>query len=226
LGEIEVALQLKLLRVLQTREFQRIGENITRKFGGKIDAVTNVNLADEIHAGRFRADLYYRLCSDVITMPSLYEQLCQQPGELAHLALLMARRLVDDQYADLLAEEAIAWFEKKLGRHYPWPGNMREFEQAMRNILVRKEYYPASDSLEKALPQMGPVREFSEQILRGHLSAEQVLSRYCTLVYWQEGSYEAAARRLQLDRRTLKSRIDEEFFAALRLLPECSPHAV
>ncbi|MCK5802562.1 MAG: sigma-54 factor interaction domain-containing protein, partial [Lentisphaeria bacterium] len=75
IGEISADLQVKLLRVLETRSFQRLGELEERRFTGKLIAATNRDLACEIAEGRFRQDLYYRLCSDIIRTPSLSEQL-------------------------------------------------------------------------------------------------------------------------------------------------------
>src|SRR5690606_8428305 len=71
IGELDGPIQVKLLRVLQSRTFQRLGDTRTRRFGGKIIAATHRDLAAEMQAGRFRADLYYRLCSDLITTPTL-----------------------------------------------------------------------------------------------------------------------------------------------------------
>ena len=66
IGELDAAIQVKLLRVLQSRTFQRIGETKPRRFEGKVIAATNRDLDEEIGAGRFRSDLYYRLCADVV----------------------------------------------------------------------------------------------------------------------------------------------------------------
>ena len=74
IGELDEHIQVKLLRVLQSREFQRVGDSQTRKFVGKIIAATNRDLAAEMEAGRFREDLYYRLCADRIETPSLQAQ--------------------------------------------------------------------------------------------------------------------------------------------------------
>ena len=104
--------------------------------------------------------------------------------------------------------------EREIGRDYPWPGNMRELEQGVRNILVRREYHPTRPVAVAESPS-APLSSFAEEILQGSLSADQVLSRYCTLIYAQEDSYEAAARRLQLDRRTVKSRVDRDFLETL-----------
>ncbi len=71
LGEMELSLQVKLLRVIETRRFSPVGDTALRVFRGKLIAATNRNLAEEIQAGRFREDLYYRLCADLIHAPSL-----------------------------------------------------------------------------------------------------------------------------------------------------------
>ncbi|PKL09898.1 MAG: hypothetical protein CVV51_01325, partial [Spirochaetae bacterium HGW-Spirochaetae-7] len=93
LGELETSLQVKLLRVLQNRTFQRVGESGPRRFDGKIVAATNRDMALEMGARRFREDLYYRLCADVIVTPSLREQLAGAPEQLHNLVLFTARRV-------------------------------------------------------------------------------------------------------------------------------------
>ena len=80
IGELDGEIQVKLLRVLQTRSFQRIGETRTRRFAGKIIAATNRDLAREMQAGSFREDFYYRLNSDWVRTPTLREQLADHPG--------------------------------------------------------------------------------------------------------------------------------------------------
>src|SRR5205085_3415278 len=67
IGEIDPAVQVKLLRVLQTRTFVRLGDTRNRKFTGKIIAATNRDLAQQMQLGQIREDFYYRLCSDMIT---------------------------------------------------------------------------------------------------------------------------------------------------------------
>ncbi len=73
IGEINEEVQVKLLRVLQTRTLQRLGDTNYRQFNGKIIAAINKNLLNAIQDGSFRCDLYYRLCSDIIQTPSLKE---------------------------------------------------------------------------------------------------------------------------------------------------------
>ncbi len=210
IGEIEPAIQVKLLRVLETRAFQRLGETRSRRFQGKVVAATNRDLAREMREGRFRADLYYRLCSDILETPSLRERIAAAPEELSNLVLFLAERAVGEEMAAELAREVEEWIAAHLEPGYPWPGNVRELAQCVNNILIRREYRPASAG-------NGGIRErLATEILSGALTAEEVLRRYCTLVYAKTGSYEEAARHLELDRRTVKSRVDAELLAALR----------
>jgi len=209
IGELEPALQVKLLRVLQDRNFSRTGETQTRPFHGKVVAATNRELDAAMHAGRFRPDLYYRLCSDIVRTPSLQERLAADATERRHLVVHLLRRIVGDE-GPSLANAIDTWIDEHLGADYQWPGNVRELEQCLRNVLIRGFYIP---------PQAGKQenRDRADQLASdmrdGALTAEEVLSQYCVLVYDQTGSYEATARRLALDRRTVKAKVD---FAAHR----------
>ncbi|MFP5284960.1 MAG: sigma 54-interacting transcriptional regulator [Thermoanaerobaculia bacterium] len=209
IGEVEPAIQVKLLRVLETRTFQRLGESQPRRFQGKVVAATNRDLAAEMRAGRFRADLYYRLCSDLLVTPSLRERIADSPRELSDLVLALAQRAVGDDLAEEVARDVEAWIRDNLGLDYPWPGNVRELAQCLNNVLIRGEYRPAGEG--------GGVRErLAEELLSGALTADELLRRYCTIVYARAGSYEEAARRLELDRRTVKSRVDPELLSRLK----------
>jgi len=202
IAEIDTAVQVKLLRVLQTRTFQRVGDTKDRPFQGKIVAATNRDLAAEMQAGRFRPDLYYRLCSDVIETPSLAAQLRDAPEELGHLLRFLGRRIAGDEEAEAVAQETEAWITQHLGADYPWPGNVRELEQCVRNVMIRGEYRPP-----RPAPR-GVREEVAGAFLAGSFTAEEMLRRYCTLVFAQTGSYEGTARRLGIDRRTVKEKID------------------
>ena len=202
---------MKLLRVLQERVFQRIGETEDREFQGKIVAATHRDLDVELAEGRFRHDFYYRLCADVIHTPSLRDQLRDTPGELESLVLILARRIVGEDEADALTVDVVHWIERNLAPDYAWPGNVRELEQCVRSILVRQEYRPV-----RAAATTGASAGMSAPVLRGEASAEEVLREYCTRVYFQVGSYEEAARRLDLDRRTVKAKIDPELLERLQ----------
>jgi hypothetical protein len=211
IGEVEAAIQVKLLRVLQTRAFQRLGDTEPRAFQGKLIAATNRDLAAAIAAGRFREDFYYRLCADVIRTPALAEQLRDAPGELRILLHALARRIAGDDEAAGLAVEAERWIRTHLAPDYPWPGNVRELEQCVRNILVRGTYEPRAPG-----PGDDPRRAVADAVLQGTLTAGELLTRYCTLVYAQTGSHAETARRLGLDRRTVRGHVDRGFLATLR----------
>jgi hypothetical protein len=200
IGELDATLQVKLLRVLQERSFQRLGESRLRRFEGRVVAATNRDLAAEMAAGRFRSDLYYRLCADVIETPTLAEQIADDPAGLENLVLVLALRILEGEEASRLAAEVVRWIEANLGRDYPWPGNVRELEQCVRNVLVRGSYRP--------LKSETPGDALADAFRRGEWTADALLSAYCSHVYDLTGSYEGAARRLGLDRRTVKSRVD------------------
>ena len=140
IGEIELSIQVKLLRVLQNRIFQRLGDTTNRKFHGKIICATNKDLSKEIKEKRFREDFYYRLCSDVITTPSLHEQIENSPQTLYSLILYISNNLIGKNEGESFAGEAYEWIADKLGNDYPWHGNVRELEQCVQNILIRQEY--------------------------------------------------------------------------------------
>jgi transcriptional regulator with AAA-type ATPase domain len=199
IGDLDPSIQVKLLRVLQTREFQPLGETKSERFEGKIVAATHRDLGREMQAGRFREDLYYRLCSDLIATPSLREQLEDRPEDLDDLVRFIAPRIVGPEEAEEVTSEVIAWIEGNLGREYDWPGNVRELEQCVRNVVVRKEYRPTPKGRE-ASSGLVDLRE-------AELTAEELIERYCFHLYERTGSYLETARRLGLDRRTVKSKI-------------------
>ncbi|NNL64630.1 MAG: sigma-54-dependent Fis family transcriptional regulator [Myxococcales bacterium] len=207
IGELDAGIQVKLLRVLQTRTFQRIGETRVREFRGKIVAATNRDLSSEMAAGRFRPDFYWRLCADRIRTPSLAEQLGDSPGDLASLITVLARRIVAADEVEALAAEVEGWIAAHLGSGYDWPGNVRELEQCVRSILVRGDYVPP------ALAR--PAGDLDGALAGCDLPADALLRRYCTHVYARAGSYEEAARRLGLDRRTVKARVDRDLLARI-----------
>jgi transcriptional regulator with GAF, ATPase, and Fis domain len=208
IGELSQAIQVKLLRVLQNRTFQRVGETVSRRFEGKVIAATNRDLDEEMRVGRFRRDFYYRLCSDRIRTPSLREQLDDNPEELAYFVAIIANRLFGDA-GDSLATEVLEWIEQHLPKNYAWPGNIRELEQCIRNVLVRKEYHPPRES------SVAAVDRFTHRLKDLHLTADQLLSWYCTRLFAETGSYSETARRLKIDRRTVQRRIDNQWLDPL-----------
>lgn len=205
-GELTGELQVKLLRVLQTRSFQRVGENQDRSFAGKIIAATNRDLGAEMAAGRFREDLYYRLCADRIETPLLREQLADRPDDLEVMVEFICRRVVGETAAGRLTAEVVAWIEKNLGRAYAWPGNFRELEQCVRSYTLRKDYKPiprpaAADGVAHACRLLG------ESILRRDTTYDAIERRLFTEVYARTRNFQEAARLLGIDWRTLRARV-------------------
>jgi transcriptional regulator with AAA-type ATPase domain len=210
IGDLDAAIQVKLLRVIQTRTFQALGDTADRHFAGKLIAATNRDLAAAMQQGDFREDFYYRLCSDLIVTPTLHEQLRESPEVLHTLLLFIAQSIVDSE-AEALAHEVETWIVHHMGRDYPWPGNIRELEQCVRNVLIHQAYHPPQ------WRQQTPHQSLLQAMHNGTLTAEELLQRYCTMVFAQTGNYMETARRLQLDRRTVKAKIDLPFLEQLGL---------
>jgi len=200
IGELDNELQVKFLRVLQTRSFQRLGETKPRLFLGKIVAATHRDLDMGLAEGWFREDLYYRLCADRIQTPTLRERIVADPNELLLMVTVLSERIAGVDYGPALAKEVQTFVERELGADYAWPGNVRELEQCVRNVLVRKRYRPARSV---ATPS-----ELDAALLASGLGTEALLDRYCALLYQQTKSYVETGRRLGLDRRTVKERAE------------------
>lgn len=203
IGELDPEVQVKLLRVLQARTFHRLGDSEPRSFGGKVVAATNRDLTREMQAGRFREDLYYRLCSDVIRTPSLKEQLAGNRDELAHLVGVLIQRSLG--VADGASfEEVMSGIERGVGLDYPWPGNMRELEQCVRNLLIHGRYLPAT-----AAPASGALDGLFERMQNANATLDQIISTYSTWVYQREGNYTRAGQILGVDRRTVAKHVED-----------------
>ncbi len=202
IGEVDAAIQVKLLRVLQMRSFQRLGESEPRRFAGRIVAATNRDLDAEIRAGRFREDFFYRLCGDQIVTPTLREQLADTPGDLDLVVGFVARQLVGEFEAPTVAGEVISWIRREMGGDYAWPGNFRELEQCVRNILLRREYRPRPTA-----GRRGGAPDWEEIIASGAWTAERLLTHYCRSVHARTQNIEETARRLDLDRRTVRAKL-------------------
>ncbi len=140
IAELSPKLQVKLLRVIQEKEFERLGENVKRKVNARILAATNRNLEDEISQGNFREDLYYRLNVATIHVPPLRERKDDIPILLAHFFKKAVREL--HRPVKGITARAV---EKMLSYH--WPGNVRELINVIyRAVLIaRGEYIMAED---------------------------------------------------------------------------------
>ena len=171
-GEIPIELQSKLLRVLQEGDIERIGDDCMRRVDVRVLAATNRDLVQEIYAGRFREDLYYRLCVFPIHLPPLRDRR-EDIGLLAgHLLRIVCRRLnlpqpkMTDQAIELLSA-------------YDWPGNIRELQNVIERgailsqggplrvdlVLADFRSYPLTSKVKSIGKPLGNNKSVSEQVV-------------------------------------------------------------
>jgi len=211
IGELDASIQVKLLRVLQNRTFQRLGETNRRKFQGKLITATNRNLQTEMEAGRFREDLYYRLCADMIDTPTLQAQLGGNPRAIDQLVRHIALRILEDpEEADRLTKDVVKWIDRSLGWNYSWPGNFRELEQCVRNVLVRNSYHPP------VVRRAGFLTELQKRFEETSLTMDELTTLYATWTYRQTSNHAETARRLGIDQRTAKKKVDATLLEAIK----------
>jgi DNA-binding NtrC family response regulator len=129
IGEVSTEMQVKLLRVIQEGEFERVGGVSTRRVDVRLITATNRDLAKEVERGAFREDLYYRLNVVPVRLPSLRERIEDIPLLVEHILEKYARRL--GKQVERLSEDALA-----LLKRYPWPGNIRELENVLERTLL------------------------------------------------------------------------------------------
>ncbi len=136
IAEIPVGLQGKLLQVLQEQQFERVGENRSRKVDVRIIAATNRDLEKEIEAGRFRNDLFYRLSVFPIEIPPLRERREDVPLLAAHFLKICAKKI--NTRPPKLTKDNIERLEA-----YDWPGNIRE----LQNVIERATIFAQTGAL-------------------------------------------------------------------------------
>jgi DNA-binding NtrC family response regulator len=203
IGEISLSVQIKLLQALQERVFYPVGSHQKERFHGRVIAATNQPIDDLRQKGKFRDDFYYRLCSDIIVLPSLKERIQEAPAELDDLLKFLVKRMVGQDSPELV-EMVHDIIEKNLGPDYPWHGNVRELEQCVRSVLLKQDYKGDGKSSAPGLKS-----QIFSSLEQGDLSAHRLLSGYCKLLYQQHGTFEEVARRTGLDRRTVNKYIKE-----------------
>ncbi|KAF2514732.1 response regulator [Flavobacterium zhairuonense] len=129
IGEMSLELQVKLLRVLQEREIERVGGSSSLKIDVRIIAATNKNLEEEVAAGRFRMDLYYRLHVFPILVPSLKKRKEDIPDLANHFIKVYSEKL--GRKAPNMSDFALQQI-----MNYNWPGNIRELEHVMQRAIL------------------------------------------------------------------------------------------
>ncbi len=201
IGEVSIPVQIKLLQVLQERTFTPLGGHEKKRFSGRVIAATNRPLDALRREGRFRDDFFYRLCSDVIEVPSLRQRLAESSAELPLLVHLLTGRILGSP-DKRVAARVLEALERDLPADYPWPGNVRELEQAVRRVLLTGRYTVQAGAA------AAPEDALIEALRAGTLSAQDLLAGYSGLLYRRLGTYAEVAKRTGLDPRTSRKYIE------------------
>ena len=200
IGETSLALQVKLLRVLQESEVRRVGSPRAVRVDVRVVAATNRDLEREVKEGRFREDLFYRLSVVPLRVPALRERVEDLPLLAAH-ALKLARRAGAN--AKTISEEALAVLHQ-----YDWPGNVRELENTIEHaaLYARGSVITPEDLPEKIRRHTRSLEASGrQQALFDDLPTLEELERRYLLHVLQAvgGSRTRAAEVMAIDRRTL-----------------------
>ena len=201
-GEIPLAMQVKLLRVIQERELQRVGGDQTIKVDVRILAATNRDLKQEVEEGRFRQDLYYRLNVVALQLPPLRERKEDIPLLAMHFLKMFA-----EKNSKAVKGFTPAAMDRLL--KYSWPGNVRELENAVeRAVVLLIGEYVSERELPPSLTDEGdngkpPKRDF------GNMTLEEI-ERMAVLDTLEQvgGNKSEAARRLGINRKTLLAKLE------------------
>ena len=213
IAEMRPALQVKILRVLQEREFERVGGIRTIKVNVRIIAATNKNLEDLVARQQFRDDLYWRLNVIPITLPPLRERLSDIPLLVAHF--ITRFNAEKKQHLTGITPEAL-----QMLKNYHWPGNVRELENTMERIAILKgsgtvtpedlpekvfrtstsSHVPGIDIPEHGIDFDATVQAFEKQLLIKALAkAEGVKSRAATLLHMNRTTLVEKVKKLRLE---------------------------
>lgn len=201
IGELPFDLQVKLLRVLQEKEIERIGGKQSIKLNVRIIAATNRNLEKEVAEGRFRIDLYYRLNVFPILLPPLRERKEDIPVLAKHFS---------DYHSRKIGKKITAISEKAMRDmiEYDWPGNIRELEHLLeRSVLLARDYIITEVPIPRGNPKEPPIQGGEERIKsmdeneRDHILS--VLRKCNGKIFGQGG----AAELLGIHVSTLNSKI-------------------
>jgi transcriptional regulator with GAF, ATPase, and Fis domain len=198
IGDISLALQPKLLRVLQEQEFERLGSGRTHEVDVRLVAATHRDLTDMIKRNEFRSDLYYRLNVFPIQIPPLRERRQDIVPLVVHFVEIYGRKM--GKRIEHIAPETLAAFKS-----YRWPGNIRE----LQNLVERAVILSNDGELPNPLPPPSlpkTARHFPEQDALKEVQRKHILAVLEETNWVLSGPYGAAAR-LRLKRTTLISKM-------------------
>jgi NtrC-family two-component system response regulator AlgB len=193
IGELPLEIQPKLLRLLQEREYERVGEALPRRADVRVIAASNRDLGAEAKAARFREDLFYRLNVIALTLPGLRER----PADLVRLAEGTRR-----YFATRAGKAQIAFSPgvSEAFAHYPWPGNLRE----LRNVIERAVILAPGDSIELAdLPEEFSTASKPMLAVGARVTLEELEGEHVRRILAVSRNLDEAARTLGIDPATL-----------------------
>jgi formate hydrogenlyase transcriptional activator len=195
-GELPPEVQVKLLRVLQERQIERLGNSKPVAVDVRVIAATNRNLEQAVREGRFREDLYYRLTVFPIKLPPLRER----PEDVPLLVMAFVEHFSTSMGKQI---DAISKSDLAMLQHYDWPGNIRE----LRNAVERAMILATGTKLRIPLPQResGPAGALAPLTLQD-AEREHILS-VLQMTNWRVQGDGGAADLLGLKRTTLESRM-------------------
>jgi formate hydrogenlyase transcriptional activator len=189
-GDIPLELQAKLLRVLQTQEFERLGSTFTRRVDVRVVAATNQDLAILVSENQVRIDLYYRLNVFPISVPPLRRRPDDIPALVAHFAHKYCTRM--SKQITKISRDAMEALKR-----FPWPGNIRE----LQNLVERAVILSTGDILQISAPPCRlPIR--TDSMTLADAEREHILHAL-EESNWIVGGKAGAAARLGLPRTTL-----------------------
>jgi len=203
IGDVPGPIQVKLLRILQEREFERLGSNVTRHTDVRIIAATNQDLRAALEQGTFREDLYYRLNVVPLNIPPLRER----KQDIPFLANHFIRKLAADSGS---AVESITDAAMERLMAYHWPGNVRELENVIERSLVlcRGSQLDAGDVRLESAPR--PRSQNGQHFLPEGLTLDQYEQELIREALRRaDGNKSHAARLLGLTRNALRYRLTQ-----------------
>ena len=198
-GEIPLELQVKLLRVLQEQEFERLGSTRTIRVNVRVIAATNRDLGQMVEEQRFRSDLYYRLKVFPMTVPPLRERAEDVPLLVRHFVQKFAARM--KRRIETVPAEAM-----KALQGYSWPGNVRELENYIERAVILSsgsELFVSTAELKRAAPVGNGSATTLEDAEREHIL------KALRETNWVIGGDAGAAARLGMKRTTLQSKMQK-----------------
>jgi formate hydrogenlyase transcriptional activator len=203
-GEISLELQPKLLRVLQEREFERLGSTRTLRSDARLIAATNCDLKMMVDDRKFRSDLYYRLNVFPIRVPPLRERAEDIPLLVRHFVAQFSERnnrIIDTILSDTM--EALT--------RYHWPGNIRELQNVIERAVIITKGATLTVSLDELKPDISPKTSQSRETIHAILSETErtEILRALEISNWVISGPNGAAARLGTRRSTLQSRMQK-----------------